>query len=42
MRDRVDAIRLFNERVGGRSRAGMGRGRALAEAADLRGVSALM
>ncbi|MBN1679675.1 MAG: uroporphyrinogen decarboxylase family protein [Anaerolineae bacterium] len=42
MRDRVDAIRLFRERVGGRIPIQGWVEGALAEAADLRGVSALM
>lgn len=42
MRDRVDAIRLFRERSGGRIPAQGWVEGALAEAADLRGVSALM
>jgi MtaA/CmuA family methyltransferase len=42
MRDRVDAIRLFHERVGGTIPVQGWVEGALAEAADLRGVSALM
>lgn len=42
MRDRVDAIRLFHERVGGQIPVQGWVEGALAEAADLRGVSALM
>ncbi|WP_119071254.1 uroporphyrinogen decarboxylase family protein [Aggregatilinea lenta] len=42
MRDRVDAVRLFHERVGGQIPVQGWIEGALAEAADLRGVSALM
>jgi len=42
MRDRVDAIRLFHDEVGGRIPVQGWVEGALAEAADLRGVSALM
>lgn len=42
MRDRVDAVRLFHERVGGQMPVQGWVEGALAEAADLRGVSALM
>lgn len=42
MRDRVDAIRLFHERVGGQVPVQGWVEGALAEAADLRGVSQLM
>ena len=42
MRDRVDAIRLFNERVGGIMPVQGWVEGALAEAADLRGVAALL
>ncbi|NLF74162.1 MAG: uroporphyrinogen decarboxylase [Chloroflexi bacterium] len=42
MRDRVDAVRLFHERAGGRVPVQGWVEGALAEAADLRGVSALM
>mgnify|MGYP005853420681 CR=1 FL=1 len=42
MRDRVDAIRLFHERVGGATPVQGWVEGALAEAADLRGVTALL